>query len=38
MTQDESGFTVSVTAEQPMVLVFRGTDYLNKKALIVNAQ
>lgn len=38
MTQDESGFTVSITAEQPMVLVFRGTDYLNKKALIVNAQ
>ena len=38
MTQDESGFTVSITAEQPMVLVFRGTDYVNKKALIVNAQ
>lgn len=38
MTQDETGFTVSLTADQSMVLVFRGTDYLNKKALIINVQ
>lgn len=38
MTQDESGFTISLSADQSMILVFRGTDYLNKKALIINVQ
>lgn len=38
MTQDETGFTVSINADQSMILVFRGTDYLNKKALLINVQ
>lgn len=38
MTQDESGFTLGLSADQSMILVFRGTDYLNKKALIINVQ
>lgn len=38
MTADESGFTLGLTADQSMILVFRGTDYLNKKALIINVQ
>lgn len=38
MTTDESGFTLSLTADQSMILVFRGTDTLNKKALIINVQ
>ena len=38
LTTDESGFTLSLTADQSMILVFRGTDTLNKKALIINVQ
>lgn len=38
MTQDETGYTVSLTADQSMILVFKGTDSSNKKALFVIAQ
>lgn len=38
MTQDETGFTVSMNANQSMILIFKGTDYLNKKALLINVQ
>lgn len=38
MTQDETGYTVSLIADQSMILVFKGTDSSNKKALIINVQ